>query len=340
MQNTNQKMLKKLIPYETFLKRIEKRKNLLPRQEIITNAAAPTSYSLQSYAPVPYNQGQLGSCTANAIAGLIKMTENPAVIFEPSRLFIYTMELMQENPGKPITDLGADAADGCTIISNTGVCPEIDMPYTMDANQNVIGFGKVPSATALQHASLHKYPMFKDVTNNGALLNTIKTCISAGQPVLLAFIVFNSFMSNIVKNNGIMPMPSQTELKGQPVGGHEVLVVGYDAQYLTILNSWGSDWGQKGFFKMPLAYLTTNWYNYSLVNQILVMRSVYSNPNPNPTPVPPSPTPVPPNPNPNPSPTPVPPNPNQAALINISNQLATLITNLATVQNQIVQLAQ
>jgi len=280
------------------------------------------------------------------------MTAAPSDTFEPSRLFVYTMEVMQENPGQPITDKGANAADGCTIINSDGVCPETDMPYTMDpTSQDVTDFGSPPSQTATTDALQHKYPLFQDVTNNGPLLGTIQSCISSNTPVLLAFVVFPSFMTAAVLNSGIMPMPTATELAGNPVGGHEVVVVGYDSEYLLIMNSWGNTWGLEGFFKMPLAYLTGTYQSSPLVQQILTLQPVVVNPNPappSPTPVPtpvpvpvpapPSPTPVPapPSPTPVPVPVPVPPGPAPFNLAEIQTQLSNVITDLATLERQLI----
>ncbi len=56
------------------------------------------------------------------------------------------------------------------------------------------------------------------------------------------------------------------------VGGHAVMCVGYDdqAQQFTIRNSWGTQWGQNGYFKMPYAYLT----NARLASDLWTIRSV------------------------------------------------------------------
>ena len=52
-------------------------------------------------------------------------------------------------------------------------------------------------------------------------------------------------------------MPSPNE---QPLGGHAVLCVGYDdsTETFIIRNSWGPNWGQKGYFTLRYAYLTSN----------------------------------------------------------------------------------
>ena len=73
---------------------------------------------------------------------------------------------------------------------------------------------------------------------------------------MFGFTVYESFESQEVAKTGVVPMPAPGE---QVVGGHAVLAVGYDdsAQTFMVRNSWGTGWGQAGYFTMPYAYLTT-----------------------------------------------------------------------------------
>jgi C1A family cysteine protease len=49
-------------------------------------------------------------------------------------------------------------------------------------------------------------------------------------------------------------MPGWAE---RPIGGHAVMAVGYDdaRQWMLVRNSWGPEWGMKGYFTLPYAYL-------------------------------------------------------------------------------------
>ena len=72
-----------------------------------TLKALPAKVDLTPHCPPVYDQGQLGSCTANAIAAAIefdRMRQN-LQDFTPSRLFIYYNERAME--GSVATDSGA-----------------------------------------------------------------------------------------------------------------------------------------------------------------------------------------------------------------------------------------
>eukprot|EP00913_Durusdinium_trenchii_P022683 g21303.t1 len=84
---------------------------------------------------VIFNQGHLGSCTANALAAAYHFTlhkqnvENDAQFkdFTPSRLFIYYNERYVE--GSVDKDAGAMIRDGIKVMEKMGVCPETVWKY-------------------------------------------------------------------------------------------------------------------------------------------------------------------------------------------------------------------
>ncbi len=53
---------------------------------------------------------------------------------------------------------------------------------------------------------------------------------------------------------GVLDMPRR---KDRMLGGHAVLAAGYNQETKRFLvrNSWGTDWGRKGYFTMPFDYL-------------------------------------------------------------------------------------
>jgi uncharacterized protein YvpB len=292
------------IEHEKFKALKERRRKNLKHRAVQHLASLPAvDTHLEQYRPVAYNQGQLGSCTANAYCHYLKMLDpnrGTAAAFEPSRNFVYSCELTMENPGKKLTDLGANVSDACTLGHSVGICPEADYPYLMNPTTEKITNALQPvTQKMITDAAAHKYPAGTDVTNNGPLLNTIQTLISQDTPVLVAWNVYSEFESPAITANGILTMPTAAELAKQALGGHETLCIGYDSQYLHFLNSYGPQWGgpYQGMFMMPIQYLTTTGANGPLVDQLIAIAPVPISVVP-PTPVPPGPTPVPPDPTP------------------------------------------
>jgi len=207
----------------------------------------PPKSDLRAKCPPVLDQGQLGSCTANAIANahlFDQMKQKAADTFAPSRLFIYYNERVMEHTVSE--DSGAMIRDGIKSISKQGVCPESMWPYVVSK------FATKPTAGCYKAALDHQAVSYQRVLQN---LMQMKGCIASGFPFVVGFAVYESFESDAVARTGTVPLPAPTEAV---IGGHAVLAVGYDdaKQRFHMMNSWGAGWGDKGFFTMPYAYLT------------------------------------------------------------------------------------
>ncbi len=206
----------------------------------------PPSTDLRVQCPPVYDQGQLGSCTANAIAGALEfdqIKQGLAPIFVPSRLFIYYNERAIE--GTINSDSGAMIRDGITSVVNQGACPEDLWPYDVDQ------FADQPPGNCYQAAAQHQAVQYQAVAQD---LDQMKGCLAAGRPFVFGFTVYQSFEADQVAQTGQVPLPGP----GEPVlGGHAVLAVGYDDADTRFLarNSWGTDWGMAGYFTIPYSYL-------------------------------------------------------------------------------------
>lgn len=208
--------------------------------------ALPSKVDLRPSCPGVYDQGQLGSCTANAWAGLIEFLQiqEKLPLFTPSRLQIYYDE--REMNGDTADDTGAACADGAQVVSKQGAGPESEWPY------DVAQFAVAPPAQvvsdALKHLTFNVQQVAQDLT-------TMKETLAGSLPIVIGFTVYESFESTAVAQSGVVALPGPGE---QVLGGHAVLVVGYDdsTSMFIVRNSWGSGWGQSGYFMMPYAYLT------------------------------------------------------------------------------------
>lgn len=220
----------------------------------------PLVVDLRPKCPPVVDQGQLGSCTANALAGALGFLEMQEEVlgeagqaeefgtgyFPFSRLFIYWNERVIESDTSE--DNGAQLRNGIASLANVGVCSELLWPYVV---QNAFN---APSPTCFAQASLHKISSYQSL--EGTDISALKSCLASGYPFVFGFQVFKSFESESVAINGIVLMPLPTD---EPQGGHAVMCVGYDDTKRTFIvrNSWGSDWADSGYCYMPYDYMTS-----------------------------------------------------------------------------------
>jgi C1A family cysteine protease len=209
-------------------------------------ARLPSNVDLRPQCPAVYDQGELGSCTANAIGGAMEFERLKQKLsdFVPSRLFIYYNERVIE--GTVGTDSGAQIRDGIKTVATQGACPETEWPY------DISKFTQAPPQQCYTDALKDRAVSYSRVVRT---LNQMKGCLAAGYPFVFGFTVYESFESQAVAESGNVPMPSPGE---QVLGGHAVMAVGYDdsTTRFIVRNSWGAGWGLKGHFTMPYAYLT------------------------------------------------------------------------------------
>lgn len=190
--------------------------------------------------PAVEDQGQLGSCTANAIAGAIAYDDrlNGGSGALPSRLDIYWGERKIEG-SLGHGDTGAFGRDGFKWAHTVGTIPEAEWPY------KIAKFEETPPLAVERR----KIGAYKAVRRS---LHDFKRVLSNQQTIAFGFSVYESFESPEVARTGIVPVPDPTH--EQMLGGHEVLLVGYLAdhpEHALVRNSWGTGWGIGGYCLMP-----------------------------------------------------------------------------------------
>ena len=214
---------------------------------------APTVVKTSNYVDLrPYcspieDQGRLGSCTGNAIAGAIELLMKRNNKFaDISRLFIYYYERLLENTVN--YDSGAYIRDGIKACYTYGAATENLWPY------DISKFRNRPSIDAVNDASRRKVKLYERVADFNGVINAIDN----GYPVTIGFDVYSSFDSPTVARTGIMPYPNLR--KETLLGGHAVLIVGYNKNNDTFIvrNSWGKYWGDNGYFYMPFQVIKNN----------------------------------------------------------------------------------
>lgn len=210
-------------------------------------AALPASIDLRPVCPPIEDQGQLGSCTGNAIAGALEFLEikDKQPFIDLSRLFIYYNERVMEHTVQ--SDSGAQIRDGIKSVAKLGVCSEKKWPYIISK------FKLKPTPTCYKDALHHKIAVYQRLTT----VDEFRACLAEGYPFVFGFTVYESFESQQVAQTGIVQIPQKTE---RVVGGHAVVGVGYDdaQRRFIVRNSWGTGWGLQGYFTMPYDYLANS----------------------------------------------------------------------------------
>lgn len=232
---------------------------------VLIKPVIPSLADLRPKMPKVYDQGQLGSCTANSTSAY-RVYLGEDIELELSRLFQYYESRAIE--GTVNQDSGATNRDAVKSVYKNGICEEKYFKY------DITKFTVAPSSDAIENAKKYKIATYHAVTG----LTQMKQALAHELPVVLGMEVFKGFESQQVARTGIMSMPTINE---ENLGGHSVLVVGYvdntvqnaikfpqlfngkkTKGYLIIRNSWGETWGDKGYFYMPYEFISKYTFDY------------------------------------------------------------------------------
>jgi len=263
-----QKIIKKILSF-LFKAKPKRRYNRIPDRKDPRDylfvmkappppAVLPPKVDLTNLCSPVFDQGDIGSCTAQALAGLFEFAQlielraekNPE-LYGPqhpvSKLFIYYGERVIE--GTVNFDSGATLRSGIKVLAKKGVCREILWPYL--ASNLYLN----PSPAAYVEAAQHKIHQYWRLQG----LYDMKHCLASGHPFAFGMMVPASLESAKVAKTGIMPDPTP---RTQFLGGHAVMCVGYDdvTRRMKIRNSWGDKWGDKGHFTISYDFIANSQY--------------------------------------------------------------------------------
>jgi C1A family cysteine protease len=228
----------------------------------------------QSFFDDSYQQGQTGSCAANATAAcyLLELRRHrslnsvPGEAVVPSRLFIYynaRAALSQQ-----ITDRGCFIRHAFRSLAQYGVCPEACWPYD-ERKKNE----RPPDACfreALRHRiftyerlDVHRNPKGPDSTldmdtDGDTVLNNLRSCLTNSHPVVFSF-TWKIGDAVWEKRSDMWQICAMAKMRHSKVSlpktAHAVMAIGYDdnSQCVLCQNSMG---GSKWLFWIPYDWIT------------------------------------------------------------------------------------
>jgi hypothetical protein len=212
---------------------------------VFKDAPIPDKVDLREYCTVVEDQGQIGSCTANAAVGAMEYLYKRRQGHSPdlSRLFVYFNS--RRIRGSTAVDGGAPICDAMASIVSFGACLEEIWPY------DPAKFAFEPSQDAYADAMRHEAIQYSRVPSGRGSMQAL----AQGLPVVFGS-TFPQRCFEEAGRTGVMPIASPDEIY-QVRSGHAMLVVGYDKneQMFIVRNSWGQDWGDRGYCKIPFTLM-------------------------------------------------------------------------------------
>lgn len=187
------------------------------------------------------DQGQLGSCVANAASSLFYILSNGRIKLSRLQLYFCCRGI---DRSKFDEDTGTYVRTALKSAGSYGLTNEAFWKY------NIYKFDILPPSKSFRPVYNLKNYTYTNVPQD---LESFKNCLSLGNPIIFGFLVYSSFEN--VSDNGIIPMPNIE--KETLLGGHSMLIIGFDddKKYFKIQNSYGSNWGDKGYGYFPYEYM-------------------------------------------------------------------------------------
>ncbi len=239
--------------YDLVKDKVDSRDLMYGKRHAVEIETFPEKIDLRKKCSPVVDQGQLGSCTANAIVSGLRefmlLNDKNNKFERLSRLFLYWWE--RELEGTVYRDSGASLRDGMKVLKNEGVCLEVSWPYDIKTFENS------PTEKELKEARNYTISGYQRIKS----IDEIKHALLIDHLVVFGMTVYESFET--VGTDGIVPVPKDGE---KELGGHALCIVGYDDNFnngsFIVRNSWGDAWGDEGYCYIPYSmfkYLMDIW---------------------------------------------------------------------------------
>lgn len=211
----------------------------------------PIRKSLKAYCPTPQDQGNIASCIGHALASTLTIIhaftqnwENQNIIDQNlhSASYIFNQIKLGDDCYQ-----GAYLTTGLQLLKQQGVCLLADFQNTYNHCH------PAPKQIHKQKARPYRVETYEILFQASAptkeVLDQIKVALAMNRPVIVGMEVPTNLRLEYEK----------TWTNNTPTIGHAMVIIGYDEKEKTLefLNSYGRNWGNNGFFKLPYDIATT-----------------------------------------------------------------------------------
>jgi hypothetical protein len=209
---------------------------------VFQDRTVPDGVDLRRYCTRVEDQGQIGSCTANAAVGALEYHYKRRDGQSPdlSRMFVYFNTRRMR--GQVMFDTGAQIREAMASLMAFGACREDIWPY------NPMLFATEPPPAAYNEATRHEAIQYARVNGSQGTIQALAQEL----PVVFGTAIPGRCFEEAA-SGGVMPGLTQQERDNPAQGGHAMLIVGYDnpARTFIVRNSWGENWGDHGYCYIP-----------------------------------------------------------------------------------------
>jgi len=216
-------------------------------EPVLQEACSLDSYDLgevdlRPFTSPRHNQLSLGSCVAQALVKALEIKRiqagKPHIDLSVLHLYYLARERMPSRPTN--RDTGTQISNACEAMRKIGVCTDALWPY--DTSK----FAHAPPLMAVREAFVNKIQSYYRIVGEGQdRITGILLHLHSGNPVVYGTALNKSFF-RVDKHSVVGPF------SGKKAGRHAMCVVGWLPDHkggcFVIENSWGTNWGDNGFF--------------------------------------------------------------------------------------------